>query len=90
MTVQMYARRKKWPLVEAVVRLRHEKIHAQDCATCEGPGQKIDHFERELELVGDLSPEQRQRLLEIVEKCPVHKTLLGEVSINTGLFETKE
>jgi putative redox protein len=90
MTVQMYARRKKWPLDEVVVRLRHEKIHAQDCANCEEPGQRLDHFERELELAGDLSPEQRQRLLEIAEKCPVHKTLLGEIRINTNLRQTEE
>lgn len=90
MTVQMYARRKKWPLDEVVVRLHHEKIHAQDCANCEEPGQKLDHFERELELAGDLSLEQRDRLLEIAEKCPVHKTLLGEVSINTSLRQTEE
>lgn len=90
MTVQMYAGRKKWPLDEVVVRLRHAKNHAQDCENCEEPGQKIDHFERELELVGELSPEQRQRLLEIAEKCPVHKTLLGEVRINTSLRQVDE
>ncbi|WP_020675169.1 bifunctional alpha/beta hydrolase/OsmC family protein [Geopsychrobacter electrodiphilus] len=85
MTVQMYARRKKWPLDEVVVRLHHAKIHAQDCVNCEDPGQKIDYFERELELSGDLTLDQRQRLLEIAEKCPVHKTLLGEVRIKTSL-----
>lgn len=90
MTVQMYARRKKWPLDEAVVRMRYEKIHAEDCADCENPGQKIDHFERELELSGDLSLEQRQKLLEIAEKCPVHKTLLGEIQIKTNLRDEVE
>jgi len=90
MTVQMYARRKKWPLAEVVVRLRHEKIHAQDCENCEEPGQKLDHFERELELTGDLSLEQQQRLLEIAEKCPVHKTLLGEIRITTQLRQPEE
>ncbi len=88
MTVQMYAQRKNWPLAEVVVRLRHAKIHAQDCVDCEQAGNKIDHFERELELLGDLNDEQRQRLLEIAEKCPVHKTLLGEVSITTELRAT--
>jgi len=85
MTVQMYAARKKWPLESVVVRLRHEKIHAQDCVDCDDPGHRIDHFERELEIHGELNDEQRRRLLEIAEKCPVHKTLLGDVSIATEL-----
>ncbi|WP_305044215.1 bifunctional alpha/beta hydrolase/OsmC family protein [Geoalkalibacter sp.] len=85
MTLQMYARRKQWPLQSAVVRLRHEKIHARDCASCEEQNGKIDRFERELELQGDLSAEQRQRLLDIAERCPVHKTLHGEVEILTRL-----
>jgi uncharacterized OsmC-like protein/alpha/beta superfamily hydrolase len=85
MTVQMYARRKKWPLAAAVVRLRHEKIHAEDCEHCTEKGSKIDRFERELELRGELSEEQRNRLLEIAEKCPVHRTLHSEVVIDTIL-----
>jgi putative redox protein len=87
MTVQMYAGRKNWPLEDVVVRLRHEKVHAQDCVDCEETGRKIDQFERELEFIGDLSAEQRQKLLEIAEKCPVHKTLLNEIRINTVLRE---
>lgn len=87
MTLQMYAGRKKWPLESVVVRLTHEKIHERDCENCEDPKRKIDHFDRELELTGDLSAEQRARLLEIAEKCPVHKTLLGEASIDTSLRE---
>ena len=87
MTVQMYARRKKWPLETAVVRLRHEKTHAEDCEHCEEQGTKIDRFERELELRGDLSDEQRQRLVEIAEKCPVHRTLHSEVLVETCLRE---
>lgn len=90
MTVQMYARRKEWPLQWAVTRLKHEKIHAQDCADCESTAGKIDHFERELELVGPLDEEQRRRLLEIAEKCPVHKTLHGEVQVKTILREPRE
>lgn len=85
MTVQMYARRKKWPLQSAVVRLSHDKIHAEDCASCELNSGKLDYFSRELELVGDLSPEQRQKLLEISERCPVHKTLHAEVKVETTL-----
>lgn len=87
MTVQMYARRKQWPLQTAVVRLRHEKIHAKDCEHCEEKNGKIDRFERELELKGELSPEQRARLLEIAEKCPVHRTLHNEVLVETRLRE---
>lgn len=87
MTVQMYAQRKKWPLQEAVVRLRHEKIHAEDCVHCEEKGRKIDKFERELELRGDLDEEQRWRLVEIAERCPVHRTLHSEVLIETRLRE---
>lgn len=87
MTVQMYARRKKWPLDFAVVRLRHEKIHAEDCQDCEEKQGKIDRFERELELQGELDEEQRQRLLEIAERCPVHRTLHSAVEVVTRLKE---
>lgn len=85
MTVQMYARRKAWPLEAAVVRLHHEKVHAQDCEHCEEKDRRIDRFERELDLKGTLSAEQRRRLLEIAEKCPVHRTLQAEVQIETRL-----
>lgn len=85
MTVQMYARRKGWPLQSAVVRLSHEKIHAEDCAACEEKNGKIDRFSRELELIGDLTADQRQRLLEIAERCPVHKTLHATVEVVTRL-----
>ncbi|OHB32125.1 MAG: osmotically inducible protein C [Desulfuromonadaceae bacterium GWC2_58_13] len=87
MTVQMYARHKEWPLQDAVTRLRHAKIHAEDCEHCEDKTGKIDRFERELELIGDLTDEQRQRLLEIAEKCPVHRTLHSEVLVETVLRE---
>lgn len=87
MTVQMYAQRKKWPLDFAVVRLSHAKVHAEDCLNCEVKNGKIDRFERELELRGDLTDEQRQRLLEIAERCPVHRTLHAEVEVITRLRE---
>jgi uncharacterized OsmC-like protein/alpha/beta superfamily hydrolase len=87
MTVQMYAQRKKWPLDSAVVRLSHQKIHAVDCQSCEEKEGKIDRFERELELQGDLNDEQRQRLLEIAERCPVHRTLHATVEVVTRLKE---
>lgn len=85
MTIQMYARHKKIPLEKAIVRLSHKKIHADDCEHCEAKDGKIDRMEREVELIGEVSKEQRQRLLEIAERCPVHKTLHGEVDIVTTL-----
>lgn len=85
MTVQMYARHKRLPLEKAVVRLTHKKIHAQDCDHCESTEGKIDRMEREIELIGALDQEQRQRLLEIAERCPVHKTLHSEVNIVSKL-----
>jgi len=87
MTIQMYAGRKKWPLDAAVVRLTHAKVHAKDCADCEDNGKKIDRFEREVELIGQLTEEQRGKLLEIAEKCPVHRTLHEEVIIHSKLRE---
>lgn len=74
-TLRMYAERKKWPLRRVAVRLRHSKSHVKDSAGAENKAAKIDHIEREIELTGDLSAEQRQRLLEIADKCPVHQTL---------------
>jgi putative redox protein len=81
----MYARHKKLPLTKAVVRLTHQKIHAKDCEECEINSGKIDRMEREIELFGELDEKQRQRLLEIAERCPVHKTLHSEVEIISRL-----
>jgi putative redox protein len=83
MTLQMYARRKKWPLDEAVVRIRHSKVHAIDEEQCENAAAKMDRLDRAVELVGDLSEEQRARLIEIANKCPVHKTLEAGVVVET-------
>uniref|UniRef100_C6E703 OsmC family protein n=1 Tax=Geobacter sp. (strain M21) TaxID=443144 RepID=C6E703_GEOSM len=87
MTLQMYARRKGWPLRDALVRLSHHKIHAEDCRECETREGRIDMFSREIELFGELDESQRQRLLEIAEKCPVHRSLSGEIRIDTRLRE---
>ena len=87
MTLQMYAGRKAWPLEEAVTHVSHMKIHAEDCAECETKEGKIDRLEREVEVVGPLSEEQRQRLLEIANRCPVHRTLEGEIDVQTRLRE---
>lgn len=86
-TLRMYADHKQWPLTGVTVRLRHNKIHAADCAECETKEGRLDHFEREIELEGDLSAEQRQRLLEIADRCPVHRTLHSEVIVATRLKE---
>ena len=85
MTLALYARRKQWPLEAVTVRLRHSKIHAADCADCETTEGLLDHIDRDVELSGALSEEQRVRLLEIAEKCPVHRTLTSEIHIQTRL-----
>ncbi|NNK79301.1 MAG: OsmC family protein [Litoreibacter sp.] len=86
MTIRMYARRKKWPLSRVRVDVTHDKMHAQDAG---GSASKIDHFVREIHLEGDLSDEQRARLLEIADKCPVHRTLESGAQIKTTLAESK-
>ena len=85
MTLRLYADRKSWPLEGAVVTVRHRKVHAEDCADCDKPGAKLDLFERELLLEGDLDDSQRGRLLEIAERCPVHRTLTSTIQIRTRL-----
>jgi putative redox protein len=84
MTVRMYADRKGWPLERVRVTLRHSRIHAKDCADCETTAGFVDHIDREIELSGDLDEDQRQRLLNIAERCPVHQTLTSEVRIATS------
>ena len=85
MTLRMYADHKKWPLDEVTVRLKHKKIHAEDCEACETEEGKIDQIEREIEVTGDLDEEQRQRLVEIADRCPVHRTLHSEIQVETKL-----
>jgi uncharacterized OsmC-like protein len=83
MTVGMYARRKGWPLEEVTVHLRHSKIHAIDCAECETKEGMLDRIERDIYFAGSLTNEQRSKLLEIANKCPVHRTLTSEIIIKT-------
>jgi len=82
-TVGMYARRKGWPLEELTVNLRHSKVHALDCAECETKEGMLDRIERDIHFAGKLTTEQRSKLLEIANKCPVHRTLMSEIDIRT-------
>ena len=83
MTIALYARRKQWPLESVTISLRHSKIHATDCADCETKIGKIDRIERDVHLEGSLTEEQKVKLLEIADKCPVHRTLTAEINIKT-------
>jgi putative redox protein len=85
MTLRMYADRKGWPLDAATVRLKHDKIHAADCEACETREGILDRIEREIEIEGPLDADQKQRLLQIADRCPVHRTLTSEVHIKTRL-----
>ena len=87
MTVALYARRKQWPLTRVRVKLAHSKIWAHDCALCETPEGRLDRIELDIDLAGDLSTEQRRRLIEIAGKCPVHRTLKSEIDIVTRSAE---
>jgi putative redox protein len=83
MTLRLYADRKQLPLTRVQVRLRHDKIYATDCAECETKEGMIDRIERVITLEGDLNAEQRARLMDIADKCPVHRTLKSEIDIRT-------
>lgn len=84
MTLRMYASRKKLPLEDVQIRLLHERVHAEDCVDCE---QKLERITRRITLIGDLNREQRQRLLEIADRCPVHRTLESDPQIVTELVD---
>jgi uncharacterized OsmC-like protein len=83
MTLRLYADSKKLPLERVTVRLTHNKIHATDCAECETKDGMIDRIDRNISFEGDLDAATRQRLLEIADKCPVHRTLKSEIDIRT-------
>ena len=85
MTVALYARRKGWPLQNVSVRVSHSKIHAKDCEECETKEGKLDEIQLELIVTGVLTDEQRARLLEIADRCPVHRTLTSEIRIRSKL-----
>jgi putative redox protein len=90
MTMRMYADRKALPLDRVTVTLSHRKIHAKDCADCETKVGMLDHIERVIAIEGDLDAEQRQRLMEIADKCPVHRTLTSEVHITTHAADSRK
>jgi putative redox protein len=81
MTVRMYAQRKQWPLQGVEVRLEHSRIHAEDCTECDTHKGMLDRIETEISFIGDLSDDQRHRLMEIANNCPVHRTLVSEIQI---------
>ena len=87
MTLRMYADRKGWPLRGATVTLSHGRVHARDCEECEATAGRVDVIERTLALEGELDGEQRARLLEIADRCPVHRTLTNETRIRTQLLD---
>lgn len=84
MTLRMYANRKQWPLERVSVTLHHAKVHAKDCAECETRSGRIDRIDRRIHMTGALDTTQRQRLLEIADMCPVHRTLHSEMQIVTA------
>jgi uncharacterized OsmC-like protein len=81
MTIGLYARRKKMPLEDITVSLRHSRIHAKDCEECETKEGLLDRIDLDVHLTGPLSPEQHAKLMEIAGKCPVHRTLKSEIDI---------
>ncbi|TYP91941.1 putative OsmC-related protein [Fodinibius salinus] len=87
MTVKMYANRKGWELGNTYMELRHNKQHDVDCENCDDPKSKIDVIEKELIIEGNLSDEQLDKLLDISKKCPVHRTLLGDIKIESSITQ---
>ncbi len=85
MTLRIYADRRKWPLERARISLRHRKVHAQDCVDCETKPAKMDVVDRIITLDGALTEEQRAKLLEIAERCPVQQTLGSKIQVNTTI-----
>src|SRR5260221_12997532 len=84
-TVRMYAERNKWPLEGVQVQLAHSKIHGEDCAACETQPRTLDRIDRQISFTGKLSTNQVQRLREIADRCPVHRTLTSQVQIHTSV-----
>ncbi len=90
MTLNMYARHKKLPVSRVQCRVFHEKVHAEDCADCETSTGKVDVLTREICIEGEIDSAQRRRMLEIADRCPVHRTLEGEIKIRTRESEARD
>ncbi len=87
-TMRMYAERKGWPFEGAELRLKTYKVHVRDCEDCESePNTMVDIIEVEMTIHGDLTDEQRRRIAQIADRCPVHRTLTGEIKIRGRLAE---
>ena len=86
MTLRLYAARKNWPLEKVTVSLRHSRLHAKDCADCETTTGQVDRIERVIQFEGNLEPDQIERLSDIADKCPVHRTLRSETVIHTTIL----
>ena len=80
-TMRMYADRKGWPLEGVSVDVKHDRIHAKDCEDCETKQGMIDRLEKTIRIIGDLDEDQIDRLMEIADRCPVHRTLSREIQI---------
>ncbi len=87
MTLNMYARHKKLPVEQVITHVRHDRIHAKDCEDCQKTEGKIDLLHRQITITGDLTDQQRQRMLEIADRCPVHRTLENEIKVDTSLVQ---
>lgn len=85
MTLGYYARAHRYPLETVTVQVRHSRAHAADCASCESKEGRIDRFDRDIQVTGPLSEDQRRELLRIADRCPVHRTLMSEIEIRTRL-----
>ncbi len=84
-TLRMYADRKGWPLERVALSLRHSRRHGADCEACDQTEPRLDHIDVEVQLVGDLDDAQRARLLEIADRCPVHRTITGDLRVVSTL-----
>lgn len=82
-TMRMYANRKGWPVEDIEIHLNHNKEHLQDCEDCDSASAKIDVIERSIKINGDLDEKQRKRMMQIADKCPVHKTLHNEIRVDS-------
>lgn len=88
MTLRLYAARKHWPVQHISVRVRHDRVHGDDCANCDSDEPSVERFHAELHVVGDLSADQRAKLLEIADRCPVHRTLSNAALVESALAES--